>query len=352
MRSAPPRFSFPRERARRAPPGVRAEARAVAQWVDEFDGDEATLHRTILRALRPLVGADAAAALCPRYAPDLGWFSDYVHALDLAAGREDEIRRGLAAARAERFSPLFPLAPGTSDRLVYASPETSRAHEDYDYRQIEIAIEAPDAMIGIALTDGGDCVGWLGFGSYDDAFTPWAGEVLESLAPALRRRLATEQRVRHLSAMGAAFELAMAQLDVPAMLLAEDRPLHLNDAARAWFDRDRASLRAALDASLAGAHDAPFVLSERRVPGMPTVVLAVQRRAPEPRALDDVARAYGLTPRERDVLEQLARGLANKEIAATLRCTVKTVEAHVTSMLRKMRAESRAEVLARMLRGR
>jgi DNA-binding CsgD family transcriptional regulator len=343
---------FPDARRRRAPARVRADARALARWLGEVDGDEAILHRTLIRELRPLVGADAAAALCPLYSPDLGWFSDYVHTLDLAVGRDDEVRAGLAAARADRFSPIFPLVPGACDRVLYASAETSRAFSDYDYRRLEIAIEAPDAIVGVVLSDGGDCVGWLGFGSYDDAFTPWAAEVIESLAPALRRRLALEQRVRHLRAMSAAFELVIAHLDVPALLLAGARPLHLNEAAQAWCDHDRASFRAAIDASLAGAPDAPFTVTERHVSGMPPLFLAVQRRAPEPRALEDLARVYGLTPRERAVLEQLARGLANKEIAATLRCTVKTIEAHVTSMLRKMRAESRAEILARLLRAR
>lgn len=43
-----------------------------------------------------------------------------------------------------------------------------------------------------------------------------------------------------------------------------------------------------------------------------------------------------LTARERDVLAHLARGLSNQAIAAALQLTVKTVEANVSSIFRKL----------------
>ena len=51
-----------------------------------------------------------------------------------------------------------------------------------------------------------------------------------------------------------------------------------------------------------------------------------------------------LTPRERDVLRLLARGYAYKEIAAELFISVKTVETHVSSVLRKLQLSSRHEL--------
>jgi DNA-binding NarL/FixJ family response regulator len=51
-----------------------------------------------------------------------------------------------------------------------------------------------------------------------------------------------------------------------------------------------------------------------------------------------------LTPRERDVLRLLARGYAYKEIATELYISVKTVETHVSSVLRKTQLSNRYEL--------
>jgi DNA-binding NarL/FixJ family response regulator len=51
-----------------------------------------------------------------------------------------------------------------------------------------------------------------------------------------------------------------------------------------------------------------------------------------------------LTPREREVLQHIARGYMYKEIAHTLSISVKTVEAHVSSVLRKLQLSSRHEL--------
>jgi DNA-binding NarL/FixJ family response regulator len=56
-----------------------------------------------------------------------------------------------------------------------------------------------------------------------------------------------------------------------------------------------------------------------------------------------------LTPRERAVLERVAEGLDNSEIAASLRLSEKTVRNHITRILDKICVEHRyqAIVLAR-----
>jgi DNA-binding NarL/FixJ family response regulator len=51
-----------------------------------------------------------------------------------------------------------------------------------------------------------------------------------------------------------------------------------------------------------------------------------------------------LTPREREVLQHIARGYMYKEIAARLGISVKTVEAHVSAVLRKLQLSSRHEL--------
>jgi DNA-binding NarL/FixJ family response regulator len=51
-----------------------------------------------------------------------------------------------------------------------------------------------------------------------------------------------------------------------------------------------------------------------------------------------------LTPREREVLQLIARGYMYKEIASRLNLSVKTVESHVSSVLRKLQLSTRHEL--------
>ena len=51
-----------------------------------------------------------------------------------------------------------------------------------------------------------------------------------------------------------------------------------------------------------------------------------------------------LTEREREVMRLIARGYAYKEVASTLFISVKTVETHVSSVLRKLQLSSRHEL--------
>jgi ATP/maltotriose-dependent transcriptional regulator MalT len=58
-----------------------------------------------------------------------------------------------------------------------------------------------------------------------------------------------------------------------------------------------------------------------------------------------------LTPREREVLDMLSEGLRNREIAKRLFISEKTVKVHVSNILRKTGARSRAHVIALVARG-
>ncbi|HET8606298.1 MAG TPA: response regulator transcription factor [Gaiellaceae bacterium] len=51
-----------------------------------------------------------------------------------------------------------------------------------------------------------------------------------------------------------------------------------------------------------------------------------------------------LTAREREVLQLIARGYRYKEIAARLHLSVKTIESHVSAVLRKLQLSSRHEL--------
>lgn len=59
-----------------------------------------------------------------------------------------------------------------------------------------------------------------------------------------------------------------------------------------------------------------------------------------------------LTPREREVMDLLVRGLTNREIAQILKISEKTVSVHVSSLLRKYAARSRLDLLVKAIEDR
>ncbi|WP_040979361.1 response regulator [Oceanobacillus jeddahense] len=61
---------------------------------------------------------------------------------------------------------------------------------------------------------------------------------------------------------------------------------------------------------------------------------------------------YELTPRERVVLEHITYGESNKEIAAALHITEKTVKTHITSILGKMDVQDRTQAAIHALKHR
>ena len=65
--------------------------------------------------------------------------------------------------------------------------------------------------------------------------------------------------------------------------------------------------------------------------------------------MDEISQEV-LTPRETEVLEMLAEGLSNKEIAARLNISDHTAKFHVNSILSKLRAGTRTEAVMRGIR--
>lgn len=73
----------------------------------------------------------------------------------------------------------------------------------------------------------------------------------------------------------------------------------------------------------------------------PIVASKLLRQVSQP----TLAQVETLTPREMDVLQRLADGKQNKEIAAELKITQRTVKFHVSSILSKLGAGNRTEAV-------
>jgi two-component system response regulator FixJ len=74
-----------------------------------------------------------------------------------------------------------------------------------------------------------------------------------------------------------------------------------------------------------------------------------KQRSLQSQRAEIATRLAELTPREHEVMEMVTDGLANKEIAALLGVTAKTVEAHRARVMDKMQAGSLAELVRMVL---
>ncbi len=110
--------------------------------------------------------------------------------------------------------------------------------------------------------------------------------------------------------------------------------------SRTWLARSRRAAR-----ELVGADPLDWLWSMR------DELLGLRRRQESGTAEPLAPPSWGLTPREQTVLEQLARGQTNKQIASRLGCSIRTIEVHVTRILRKSGTSGRAELIARLWRG-
>ena len=108
-------------------------------------------------------------------------------------------------------------------------------------------------------------------------------------------------------------------------------------------DEDLAARRRSIELQALGARPAAAILArrlrERGIRGVP--------RGPRPSTRENPA---GLTARELEVLALLAEGLRNAQIAERLVVSEKTVDHHVSAILRKLDVRTRGEASAEAAR--
>ena len=115
------------------------------------------------------------------------------------------------------------------------------------------------------------------------------------------------------------------------------------------FDTDERII-AAVEAGAAGyllkgAPRAELFAAVRTVAGGGSLLAPVASSAVLRRVRGETSGAPSLSPREREVLEALARGLGNKQIAAQLAVSERTVKFHVSSLFEKLGAGNRTEAV-------
>ncbi len=134
--------------------------------------------------------------------------------------------------------------------------------------------------------------------------------------------------------------------------------LSVSDAAEDVIAVIRAGARGYVTKSISGAeladavrrvHEGDAVFSPKLAGFVLDAFAGAPPAAPPRAAAGDAGGAVDadldqLTPREREVLRHLARGYLYKEIALRLGISAKTVEAHVSAVLRKLQLSNRHEL--------
>jgi len=254
-------------------------------------------------------------------------------------------------------SPDAPRAP-RNEVLVYAHGEVANDTRPCGPSLLiaPLASDRRHDQICVMICQGSLPLAWLG-GWQTTRFADEQRRRLRSLVTPLRQRLVWERECDEAPRTAAALGAALEAIGAPAFVVdARGFVLHLNRAGRSLRDCDRAGIAQSLVAAVRGERSGlRWDLSRLRGDQGAGGFLAVLRSQEQDTARDGMVRMaaarWSLTARQREVLELLARGLANATVADTLAISERTVEFHVTAILDKAGADSRTSLLARLIDG-
>jgi len=201
-------------------------------------------------------------------------------------------------------------------------------------------------QLRVLICEGSTLLAWVG--AVDGAaFGPREEALLAATVPALQRRLALERQLEDAQLTANGFVAALDALAEPAFLIdARGHLQHANREGVAWLERDRREVMERL-ARVAGGDTAGLRVTPLAGGGPAHLLVIAERVGDEhPRKVERFCERHRFTPREKQVLALVTRGEPNRRIANELCCSEKTVELHVTHLLRKCTVTSRTELVA------
>jgi DNA-binding NarL/FixJ family response regulator len=123
---------------------------------------------------------------------------------------------------------------------------------------------------------------------------------------------------------------------------------HLRGAESNSKDWEQVEIR-----RMAGSHDQPVLLRGFGLPGQDgeyaRVLIMMETVARRETSTHHAKERFQLTEREQSVVERLAKGWTNKEIAAELKITEPTVKAHIRHIMDKTKCTTRTGIVAQVL---
>lgn len=320
--------------------------------------------------LRALIGADRALAYRVRSGPDrfaldFGHWSGFT--LDEAT-LNARVGAALASARTPwaLFDPRRIARPQRNTVVRMPAPRRLTSSIDLLLRRLGAAPAQRERLIArmqrldrqflphIGLDNLAVCRALV---CHDDRLLTWIGVgrdgdfgvreelILARIVPSLRRRLRLEAQLDDAELSAATLAVLLERLDRPALVLCSGRVVHANRNGR------ELAATTALTATLDGRGAAGWELVTIAAAGMLPHTLAL---GPRPSTTADVvARAaarWRLTARQREVLAAVVEGASNKEIAAALGLSPRTIELQVTALFARARVASRAALVSAVWR--
>ena len=243
-----------------------------------------------------------------------------------------------------------PLRPAIDQRNLVCT--TERAALPCDTRSFFDHLGAGIGQTRVLVCDGPLLLAWIGILRPPERRHDIDRDVLRRIGMAARGRLRLSLRIPS-SLSAASFEASLDHYPGEAYLLRGDgRIEYANALGASQLARRKGEVAGGLGAALARypIQEGSFELHPLRCASMGRHFLATRRTGtPDLTArLRDARARWNLTPRQADVLRHLAAGDANKDIAARLSMSVRTVEQHVAAICRRAKVDSRLRLVARV----
>lgn len=210
-------------------------------------------------------------------------------------------------------------------------------------------------QLRVLVCEGPSLLAWVGAFQHE-AFDSRQKHLLQRLVPALRKRLIVERKLGQASLLDAALSSALDAIGSPAFLITNTGSIvQMNAAGARLHARDQRRLATALAECARQPEQSPeFIVTRVVGQGCAEHFLVIARPDPstelEGRASSAAAR-WRLTTRQAQVLSEVAQGLTNRVIAATLGLAERTVEVHLTAIFEKAQVENRAELVTKVWKG-
>jgi pimeloyl-ACP methyl ester carboxylesterase/DNA-binding CsgD family transcriptional regulator len=251
---------------------------------------------------------------------------------------------------AERFA-LLGISQGASIAIAYAVRHPERVthlvlHGGYARGRLvrsDTAQEREEVETMTKLAE-------LGWGKADPSFRQFfTSQFIPGGTPEQHQWFNELERISTSPANAARFMHEFARIDVTALLPQVQCPtlvLHSRHEVRQPFQEGRL-----IATAIPGAQFVPIDSGNHLLlgdePGWQRWIDEVRNFLPQHTAPGDEPAFESLTERQRELLELIAQGRDNGQIAAALGLSEKTVRNHITSIFAKLEVESRAQAIVR-----